>query len=80
MATERAVSRALAGSCEVPLGAYAEMRDGRIWLRGFVATPDGKRMARAEMTGDAGDPEALGLALAAELRAQGADDILASLG
>lgn len=80
VATERAVSRALAGSCEVPLGAYAEMRDGRIWLRGFVATPDGKRMARAEMTGDAGDPEALGLALAAELRAQGADDILASLG
>lgn len=80
VATERAVSRALAGSCEVPLGAYAEMRDGRIWLRGFVATPDGKRMARAEMTGDPSDPEALGLALAAELRAQGADDILASLG
>ncbi len=76
---ERAVSRALAGSCEVPLGAYAEMREGRLWLRGFVATPDGKRMARAELIGNAKDPEALGLALAAELRAQGADTILASL-
>ncbi len=76
---ERAVSRALAGSCEVPLGAYAEMRDDRLWLRGFVATPDGARMARAELTGDHRDPEALGLALAAELRAQGADAILAAL-
>jgi hydroxymethylbilane synthase len=77
---ERAVSRALAGSCEVPLGAYAEMRAGALWLRGFVATPDGTRMARAELSGPAADPEALGLHLAAELRAQGADDILASLG
>ncbi|WIM06882.1 MAG: hydroxymethylbilane synthase [Candidatus Nitricoxidivorans perseverans] len=77
---ERAVSRALAGSCEVPLGAYAEMRDGRVWLRGFVALPDGTRMARAELTGAATDPEALGLALAADLRAQGADEILAALG
>ena len=76
---ERAVSRALAGSCEVPLGAYAEMRDGSIYLRGFVATPDGQRMATAELTGAANEPESLGLRLAAELRAQGADEILATL-
>jgi hydroxymethylbilane synthase len=76
---ERAVSRALAGSCEVPLGAYAEFDGGRLRLRGFVATPDGERMARAELVGDAKEPEALGLALAAELRAQGADAILATL-
>jgi len=76
---ERAVSRALAGSCEVPLGAYGIIDQGRLYLRGFVATPDGKRMARAELTGDPNDPEALGLALAAELRAQGADSILSSL-
>jgi len=77
---ERALSRALAGSCEVPLGAYAEMRGGAIRLRGFVATPDGATMAGAELEGDAAAPEALGLRLAAALRAQGADDILASLG
>jgi hydroxymethylbilane synthase len=77
---ERAVSRALAGSCEVPLGAYAESRDGGIFLRGFVATPDGTRMAHAELTGSAAEPEALGLKLAAALRAQGADEILAALG
>ena len=78
--TERAVSRALAGSCEVPLGAYAEMRAGKLWLRGFVALPDGSRMARAELEGSAADAEVLGLQLAAELRAQGADEILAALG
>jgi hydroxymethylbilane synthase len=77
---ERAVSRALAGSCEVPLGAYAEMRDGGIYLRGFVASPDGKRMAHAELIGGSADPEALGLQLASELRAQGAAEILAALG
>jgi len=77
---ERAVSRALAGSCEVPLGAYAEMQEGAVCLRGFVATADGTRMARAELRGRPDDPEALGLQLAGELRRQGADEILATLG
>ena len=77
---ERAVSRALAGSCEVPLGAYAEMEAGKLHLRGFVASPDGTRMARAEFTAAADDPEALGLRLAEELRRQGASEILATLG
>ena len=80
---ERAVSRALAGSCEVPLGAYGEIQevgDGQqIWLRGFVASPDGKRFARAELRGGSADPEALGDRLAAELRIQGAAEILAEL-
>lgn len=77
---ERAVSRALAGSCEVPLGAYAEIRGGKLWLRGFVALPDGSRMVRAEREGDPADAEALGLALADDLRGQGAEQILAQLG
>jgi hydroxymethylbilane synthase len=76
---ERATSRALAGSCEVPLGAYAEVQDGELWLRGFVALPDGSRIARAERRGPLDQPEALGLALADDLRADGADEILASL-
>jgi len=49
-------------------------------LRGLVATPDGTRIARAEHAGPAADPEALGLALVADLRAQGANEILAALG
>ncbi|MDE2600196.1 MAG: hydroxymethylbilane synthase [Rhodocyclaceae bacterium] len=76
---ERAVSRALAGSCEVPLAAFAEMRDSTIHLRGLVALPDGSRVAAAELSGSASDPEALGLQLVEQLRAAGADAILAEL-
>ena len=77
---ERAVARALAGSCEVPLGAYALMREGRLWLRGFVAMPDGSRIVRSEREGRAEDAETMGLALADDLRGQGAEEILAQLG
>ena len=76
---ERAVSRALAGSCEVPLAAFAEMQGGQLRLRGLVALPDGSRVAAAELSGNASDPEALGLALVAQLRSAGADEILAEL-
>ena len=77
---ERAVARALAGSCEVPLGAYALMREGRIWLRGFVARPDGSEIVRAQSEGAAAAAEALGKALAEDLRARGAEAILADIG
>jgi len=77
---ERAMSRALAGSCEVPLGGYAQIRRDGLFLRGFVALPDGSRIARAELTGTIDGAEALGLELAEALRAQGADEILAALG
>jgi hydroxymethylbilane synthase len=77
---ERAMSRRLAGSCQVPLGGFAEVQEGgRLRMRGFVATPDGQRMLRAEFTGDIADPEALGNKVANALLAQGAGEILAAL-
>ncbi|MQY51474.1 hydroxymethylbilane synthase [Rhodocyclus tenuis] len=76
---ERALSRALGGSCQVPLGGYAIFDNGQLWLRGFVATADGKQMVSAEVRGAPQDDEALGLQLADMLRAQGADAILAQL-
>ncbi len=77
---ERALARALAGSCEVPLGAYAEVRAGVLWLRAFVARPDGSEIVRVEGEGERNAPEALGQALAEQLRARGADAILADIG
>ncbi|MBZ0133257.1 MAG: hydroxymethylbilane synthase [Rhodocyclaceae bacterium] len=74
-----AIILAAAGSCEVPLGAFAVIEDGRLHLRGFVAAPDGSRMASAELRGDAPAAEALGQSLADELRARGAEEILAAL-
>jgi len=79
---ERAFSRALGGSCQVPLGGYAIVDNGQLWLRGFVATADGQEMVAGEVRGEVGksaDDEALGLQLAAQLRAQGADAILEKL-
>ncbi|HCI14316.1 MAG: hydroxymethylbilane synthase [Gallionellales bacterium GWA2_60_142] len=76
---ERAMSRKLAGSCQVPLGGFAEVQGGRLRMRGFVASPDGLRMLRAEDVGDIADPEALGNRIADALLAQGAGEILAAL-
>jgi hydroxymethylbilane synthase len=74
---ERAVSRALGGSCALPLAAYAEMSGGRLRLRALVASADGRRTARADAGGT--DPERLGGLVAEELRRRGADAILESL-
>jgi hydroxymethylbilane synthase len=76
---ERAVSRALGGSCTIPLGAFAVLAGGQLRLAALVAALDGKRAARVECTGPAAEPEALGARAAAELRARGAEAILAAL-
>ena len=76
---EREVNRALGGNCSVPLGAYAELNGTRLRLRALVASPDGRRIARAEREDDADDPERVGNEVAALLRAQGAAEILAEL-
>lgn len=76
---ERGMSRALSGSCTVPLGAYAEKENNEIYIRGFVASPDGSEMLRESIKGDAKDPETLGQQLAQRLRDRGADQILSAL-
>ena len=77
---ERALSRALAGSCQVPLAAYATVRGVRISLRALVAMPDGSRVVRCELEGEVAEAEALGVRLAADLRQRGAEEILAAVG
>jgi hydroxymethylbilane synthase len=79
VSAEREVSRQLGGSCQIPLGAFAERTGALLRLRAFVAAADGGVLVRAEATGPADRPEALGAEVAAALRAQGADAILARL-
>ena len=76
---ERAFSRALAGSCTVPLGAYALCDSDNINMTGFVASVDGTQMLREKITGLRANPDEVGRALAAKLVARGADKILAAL-
>ncbi len=73
---ERALNRRLNGGCQVPIACYAERANGQLWLRGLVGDPDGKQLLRAEARGDEQDPEALGVAVAEQLLAQGAQAIL----
>jgi hydroxymethylbilane synthase len=76
---ERAFSRALAGSCTVPLGAYALCDGNNITMTGFVASVDGTQMLREKVTGLRANADAVGRALAANLVARGAAKILANL-
>lgn len=72
---ERSFSRALSGSCHTPLAAYATWQEGTLWLRGFIASQDGREVLRGERESqavDAADADALGSALAEEFVARGA--------
>jgi hydroxymethylbilane synthase len=73
---ERACSRHLGGSCEIPLAAFAEVRGTRITARALVAAQDGSRVVRAEEEGALDAPEALGVQLAKRLIALGAADLI----
>lgn len=76
---ERALSRALAGSCTVPLAGYAEIADGQLRLRGYVGAPDGTRVVRGEISGPPQEAESLGRRLAENMKQRGAAAILAAL-
>lgn len=73
---ERAMNAALEGGCQVPIGSYAIWQGEQIWLRGLVASLDGKTIIRAERKGSAADAQAMGEDLAQELLANGAKSIL----
>jgi hydroxymethylbilane synthase len=71
---ERALLNSLGGGCQVPIGAFAEMKDGRLHLESVVADPDGSQVLRDSRDGD--DPEKLGKDAGASLLARGGDKIL----
>ncbi|MGL4767415.1 MAG: hydroxymethylbilane synthase [Formosimonas sp.] len=78
-AAERAVSRALGGSCQTPLAAHAVLEAGQLYLRASLAAPDGTQVLFAAARGDVAQAEALGAQVVADLRAQGAQAILDAL-
>jgi hydroxymethylbilane synthase len=81
---ERAVSRALGGSCSMPLAAYAQWRGDRLCLEARLGHPGDPSVPvlRAQVDAAVADvtaAEALGLAVVAQLRAAGGDALLAAL-
>ena len=79
-AAERAFGLKLAASCRTSLAAYAVGRGEELWLRGFIASRDGRRALRGERSkavGDSGEAAALGSSLGDEFLGRGAAAILA---
>ncbi len=77
VAAERTVSKVFGGSCQIPLAAFATIDGDTMHLRAMVATPDGTRMASAELHGPADAPELLGQQVADMLNDKDARAILA---
>ncbi len=76
---ERSMNHRLQGGCQVPIGGYALLEDGQLWLRGLVGTVDGSEIVRAEIRGPQTEAEVLGHTLAGEMLDHGARRILDEL-
>ena len=73
---ERAMNQRLNGGCQVPIAGYAELHGDHLRLRGLVGSPDGAHIVHGEISGPRSEAQALGVALAEDLLARGADKIL----
>ena len=76
---ERALARALGGSCQVPLAAYCVMEDGLLTLNGLVGHPDGSVIIEASAQAPAAYADALGRAVAKRLADDGVEELIAAV-
>ncbi|MBU4261426.1 MAG: hydroxymethylbilane synthase [Proteobacteria bacterium] len=76
---ERSFLHRLEGGCQVPIGAFAELEGSQLTITGLVASVDGSKMIKKQMTGDAADAANLGTKLAEEILADGGGMILAEV-
>ena len=80
---ERVVLAELEAGCSAPVGALAEVVEGddgeELWIRAVALSPDGTLAVRRSASGPADDPSGLGRALAAEMIADGAHELLSDV-
>jgi hydroxymethylbilane synthase len=76
---ERALLRALGGSCQVPVAGKAVVTGDRLKVKGLIATLDGKRVLRASVEGPSSAAQELGWETGQTLIADGASEILAEI-
>ena len=80
ISAERAMNTRLNGGCQVPIAGYSVLEGDQLWMRGLVGQPDGNTIICAEARGHRDNAKQLGVQVAEDLLAQGADKILASIG
>jgi len=73
---ERELLRTLEGGCQVPIGAYAEVKSNGLYLDAVVGSLDGVLTFRKKIRGSINDAEKLGKSLAKDLLKAGAKEIL----
>ncbi|MFA5832194.1 MAG: hydroxymethylbilane synthase [Bacteroidota bacterium] len=73
---ERALLRHLEGGCQIPIGTYGRIEQGKFFLDAMVGSLDGKRIVKGSVNGVPEESETLGTALAKELMSNGAKEIL----
>lgn len=76
---ERALLKALEGGCQVPIGAYAQLKPSGLYLDAIVGSIDGSVTFRKKMRGSKQNPEKLGQKLAKDLLKAGAKEILKNI-
>lgn len=76
VAAERALLRTLEGGCQVPVGAFAEVRSNGLYLEAIVGNLDGTLTFRKKVRGKKSEAETLGKNLAKDLLKAGAKEIL----
>lgn len=76
---ERSFLRALGGGCRAPIGAIGRINGDTLKLEGMVASVSSGKMLRASIEGDTLNPEEIGIKLAQQLLAMGADDFIAEV-
>lgn len=79
VSAERAMNARLKGGCQVPIAGFATLQSDILYMRGLVGDPDGSVIYRAERSGSAEQAEQIGVSIAEELLASGADKILQAL-
>ena len=79
VSAERALARALGGSCQVPLAAYCTEDQGLLSLYGLVGHPDGSHTLHASAQAPAAYADALGRAVAKKLADDGAAELIAAI-
>ena len=75
-AAERAVAHELQASCHSPVASYATLDGDSVHLRALVAAVDGTTVLNESARGPAADGQALGMQVAQQLIARGADALL----
>jgi hydroxymethylbilane synthase len=73
---ERAFLKKLQGGCSVPVFGLAEWEGDNLTFNGGIISLDGQQLLRERMSQSAQNPENLGVMVAENLLAKGADEIL----